>query len=335
MSNLNVNTLTASQGVVLPGHNGAGNYPSGAVGKVIFDTSIGEIRVYNGSAWVGLSNEYDVDVLIVGGGGGGGASFGGGGGGGGVVFFKGYPVNTGQTYTIDVGSGGAGHPQQTDPGQNGSRGGNSRFGVHYAAGGGGGGSRGSGARWGVPADWGGSGGGAGHSNTAPRTIMGHGIPGMGHYGGWGRNNTSGTPDHAAGGGGGAAENGQDYREGSHAGNGGDGLPYDISGSTVYYGAGGGGGVYVNGNGGSGGNGGGGNGGHYAQSGKINQGSNATGFGNGGGGGGYTYAGGSGSGGIVIIRYPGSQRGSGGNVTTSGGFTRHTFNSAGSSSTFTA
>ena len=47
------------------------------------------------------------------------------------------------------------------------------------------------------------------------------------------------------------------------------------------------------------------------------------------------AGGTGSGGIVIIRYPGSQRGSGGTVTTSGGFTRHTFQSAGSSGTFTA
>ena len=82
MSNLNVNTITSSQGVVLPGHIGTGNYPSGALGKVIFDTAQGEIRVYNGSAWVGLSNEYDVDVLIVGGGGGGGASFGGGGGGG-------------------------------------------------------------------------------------------------------------------------------------------------------------------------------------------------------------------------------------------------------------
>ena len=43
----------------------------------------------------------------------------------------------------------------------------------------------------------------------------------------------------------------------------------------------------------------------------------------------------GSGGIVIIRYPGGQRGSGGSVSTSGGFTRHIFNSAGSSGTFTA
>ena len=89
------------------------------------------------------------------------------------------------------------------------------------------------------------------------------------------------------------------------------------------------------NGGSGGTGGGGNGGHYSQSGKINTGRSATGHGNGGGGGGYTYGGGAGSGGIVIIRYSGGQRGSGGSVSTSGGFTRHTFNSAGSSSTFTA
>lgn len=334
MSNLSVDTLTTTEGVVLPGHT-TGNYPTGALGKVIFDTTIGEIRVYNGSGWVGLSNDYDIDVLIVGGGGGGGASFGGGGGGGGVVYLKGYPVNAGQTFTVDIGSGGAPIGNSTDPGSTASRGGSSRFGCHYAAGGGGGSSRGGGAAWGTPAGWGGSGGGAGHSNSAPRTIMGHGIPGMGHYGGWGRNNTSGTPNHAAGGGGGAAENGQDYREGSNAGNGGDGLPFDISGSTVYYGAGGGGGVYTNGNGGTGGSGGGGNGGHYSQPGKINQGSAATGYGNGGGGGGYTYGGGAGSGGIVIIRYAGGQRGTGGTVSSSGGYTRHTFSSAGSSNTFTA
>jgi hypothetical protein len=41
------------------------------------------------------------------------------------------------------------------------------------------------------------------------------------------------------------------------------------------------------------------------------------------------AGGSGT---VVIRYSGSQRGSGGSVTSSGGFTYHKFNSSG---TFTA
>jgi hypothetical protein len=42
-----------------------------------------------------------------------------------------------------------------------------------------------------------------------------------------------------------------------------------------------------------------------------------------------YFGGSG---VVIIRYAGSQRGTGGTVTSAGGYTYHTFNSSG---TFTA
>jgi hypothetical protein len=48
---------------------------------------------------------------------------------------------------------------------------------------------------------------------------------------------------------------------------------------------------------------------------------------GGGGGGATY-GGSGGSGITIIKYAGSQRGTGGTVTTSGSFTVHTFTSSG-------
>ncbi len=52
----------------------------------------------------------------------------------------------------------------------------------------------------------------------------------------------------------------------------------------------------------------------------------TNVGNGGGGGG---AGGSG---IVVIRYPGAQRGIGGNVTSANGYTVHTFTSSG---TYTA
>jgi hypothetical protein len=53
---------------------------------------------------------------------------------------------------------------------------------------------------------------------------------------------------------------------------------------------------------------------------------------GGGGGGNAFAGGNGGSGIVIIRYLGSQVGSGGTVTSSGGYTYHTFTSSG---TFTA
>jgi hypothetical protein len=44
------------------------------------------------------------------------------------------------------------------------------------------------------------------------------------------------------------------------------------------------------------------------------------------------AGGAGGSGIVIIRYPGAQRGSGGNVTSAGGNTTHTFTTSG---TYTA
>ena len=55
---------------------------------------------------------------------------------------------------------------------------------------------------------------------------------------------------------------------------------------------------------------------------------------GGGGGGATQGGhgGNGGSGVVIVRYLGSQRASGGTVTSSGGYTYHTFTSSG---TFTA
>jgi hypothetical protein len=59
---------------------------------------------------------------------------------------------------------------------------------------------------------------------------------------------------------------------------------------------------------------------------------------GGGGGGFhdtfdtAVVGASGGSGIVILRYTGSQKGTGGTVTSSGGYTYHTFTSSG---TFTA
>ena len=43
-------------------------------------------------------------------------------------------------------------------------------------------------------------------------------------------------------------------------------------------------------------------------------------------------GGNGGSGIVVIRYPGTQRGTGGTANTSGGYTTHTFTSSG---TYTA
>ena len=44
--------------------------------------------------------------------------------------------------------------------------------------------------------------------------------------------------------------------------------------------------------------------------------------------------GDGGSGRIIIAYAGSQRGSGGSVATSGGFTRHTFNYTGNLQTYT-
>jgi hypothetical protein len=88
-----------------------------------------------------------------------------------------------------------------------------------------------------------------------------------------------------------------------------------SNGTTY--AGGGGGYGDNGGAQPGGSGGGGNG-------------NAAGTANtGGGGGGNVRAGGSG---VVIVRYAGAQRGTGGTVTSAGGYTYHTFTSSG---TFTS
>lgn len=331
MSILNVGTLNATGGVKLPSYS-SGNFPTIGlqVGQIIFDSTTNEIRLYNGSGWVGLYPQFYADILVVGGGGGGGGSFGGGGGGGGVIYKKGFPMTSGMSWNIRVGTGAPGSPANTDQGTVAQSGGYSRFGHFYADGGGGGSSRlcdGGGCRWGQPAGNGGCGGGGSHVNTTPKGIPGSGLPGQGFSGGWGRPDASGTPNHASGGGGGAGQPGGDYCEGSSAGKGGDGFKCDISGSNVWYGAGGGGGVYTNGSGGAGGTGGGGTGGRY-QGGQLSSGTSATGFGCGGGGGGYTYSGGNGSNGIVIVRYSGGQRATGGTITSVGGYTIHSFTNTG-------
>jgi hypothetical protein len=106
------------------------------------------------------------------------------------------------------------------------------------------------------------------------------------------------------------------------GGGGEGVQYSIEGTAKYYAAGGTGsgfyqGTNANGIGGSvyGGS---------SANGVVNTGA--------GGGGGRSGAGGSGGSGIVVVRYAGSQRGTGGTVTTSGGYTVHVFTTSG---TFTA
>jgi hypothetical protein len=103
-----------------------------------------------------------------------------------------------------------------------------------------------------------------------------------------------------------------------AGLGGAGVASSITGSSETYGAGGDGGTsdVNNANGTGGGN----------NTGKGGGAGSSTASNSGGGG-----AGGSG---IVIVRYLGSQRGTGGTVSSSGGYTIHTFASVGSG-TYTA
>jgi hypothetical protein len=77
--------------------------------------------------------------------------------------------------------------------------------------------------------------------------------------------------------------------------------------------------------GAGGLGGGGNGRQFSGSIAPTAGTVNTG---GGGGGGYNSAGAAGGSGIVVVRYLGAQRATGGTITTSGGYTIHEFTSSG-------
>jgi len=274
------------------------------------------------------SGFYDVEYLVVAGGGGGGRQAGGGGGAGGFVDGTTY-VSSGTAYTVTVGAGGAGQTSATLPTQ--CNGADSRFGNIYALGGGGGaGYRGNSGYY--KGASGGSGGGGWSSGS--QNNYGGGI-GIGSQGTWGSNGATGGSYAESGGGGGGAGGAPAYvQSNATGGNGGAGAVW-VNGTT-YAGGGGAGasnyGAVQKGTGGAGGGGNGGDGGYTTitagSAGTANTG------GGGGGGGGSTGAadGGNGGSGIVIVRYAGSQKGSGGTVTSSGGYTYHTFTTSG---TFTA
>jgi hypothetical protein len=201
-------------------------------------TSLGDYRIHTYTT-VGTSSFVpavtgNVEVLVVAGGGASGGRHAGGGGGGGVVYNGSFPVRVDQTYTVTVGAGGS-------PGGYGSRGGNgsnSQFGSLIAIGGGGGGGYADGAAT-VHGGNGGSGGGGASAVglTGGTGLGGGGTVGQGNRGGnglWGG-------DWAGGGGGGAGGAGADPLSAALGGNGGSGVPYEISGTVVYYGGGGGGG----------------------------------------------------------------------------------------------
>jgi hypothetical protein len=145
---------------------------------------------------------------------------------------------------------------------------------------------------------GGSGGGDWYTDSGGANA---GTAGQGYRGGaWG-----GVNNWTGGGGGGAGGPGGVSPSNTTPGIGGVGVSSSITGSSVTYCTGGRSNVY--------------SGATYDANGASNSGNGASGIGNGGSG-------------IVIIRYLGPQKGTGGTVTSSGGYTIHTFTSSG---TFTA
>lgn len=289
---------------------------------VYTDANKGWVNYSSGSA-VGT---YLIEYLLVAGGGGGGSGYESGGGGAGGLITATTNVSPGTTYAITVGGGGAGYPAYSGGWQNAkaTSGTNSAVLSLATALGGGGGAQcdaGSGLS-------GGSGGGGARSGVGGTGTSGQGNPG-------GTSALGAAPNYGGGGGGGAGGAGTNGSSTS-GGNGGAGVSSSISGSSVTYAGGGGGGVYANpgpgGTGGSGGSGGGGPGGANNNSAGSSA-SNNTGSGGGAGGGNDTPSsigrgGGNGGSGIVIIRYFGPQRASGGAILQSGGYTIHTFTTSG-------
>ena len=232
---------------------------------------------------------YSADFLVIAGGGGGGgnvgSSFGGGGGAGGYRTLT-QNINSGTTYTITVGDGGAIYAS----GSNSSISGSGLTTITSAGGGNGGNNVGA---------VGGSGGGGSRNNIGGSGNTPSTSPSQGNNGG-----ASGGPNQYASGGGGGANavggDGSSDSPGATGGAGGAGVASSITGSAVTR-AGGGGGQSYNGTVGAGGVGGGGagatnSGGVNAVAGTVNT---------GGGGGGRSTPGNAGAGGkgVVILSVP--------------------------------
>ena len=266
-----------------------------------------------------------VEVLVVAGGGGGGGVIGGGGGAGGFRTETAFPITPGSAITVTVGDGGSGGFSWHSFSQRGNPGTDSIFSTITATGGGGGGAHGGNdgrVNGTTGGSGGGGGGGAGSAGNTPSTT-----PSQGNGGGTGDGNNGG-------GGGGSSANGETRVAGVRGGNGGNGTSSSISGTLVTYAGGGGGGTRSgSGVGGTGGSGGGGNGGTTDLSRSSTHGGTNTGGGGGAGGhdgsgAGAVQSGSNGGSGIVIVRYPGSQRATGGTITSVAGHTIHTFTTSG-------
>ena len=297
-----------------------------------WNTDLGAMEYYNGTAWsTNFQQTYPIDFLVIAGGGGGGHRYSGGGAGGyrtsagtsggGAAAESAVTVTAGGSYAITIGAGGAGGTTAITPPVYGN---SSSLGLLITSVGGG--------RGGVtiPTDGkegkaGGSGGGAtGDGDTGGTSISGGaGTTGQGYAGGAGWDQSG---NNSGGGGGGAGQVGGSATSPSSTMAGGNGVSSSITGTAVTRGGGGAPARQTPSDPGTAGTGGGGTAG--GGNGSANTG--------GGGGCGRDSTGGSGGSGVVIIRYASTtQRGTGGTVTTytSGSqYWVHTFTSSG---TYTA
>jgi hypothetical protein len=251
---------------------------------------------------------FSIECLIIAGGGGGGttgANYCGGGGAGGVIQKTINTLVIG-AYTVTVGAAGAAA----------SNGGDSIFETITATGGGAGSSS-----YATAGNNGGSGGGGAPINA----IGGTGIYGQGFKGGWSSSANQGGGDSGAGAGGGAGGPGgnlDSFPFTNSSSQGGAGIQSSITGTATWYAAGGNGSGYYwsessNGIGG----------GTPGALGTPSRTTGATNTGSGGGGG-RSSVGNAGGSGVVIIRYKGSQKATGGTITSSNGYTIHTFTGSG-------
>lgn len=249
-----------------------------------------------------------VEYLTVAGGGSGGNSFSnssqaGGGGAGGLLQGVSLPLTAG-AHAITVGAGGAGGV--------GGNGGNSSIDALIVAIGGGGGANVGTGQTGIGAS-GGSGGGAAGNAVTPGTGGGAATSGQGNVGG----NRGITSAFGAAGGGGSGGAGSSSSSGAASGSaGGAGLASSISGASLTYAAGGGGSTLI---------------GHDGAAGTANTGNGGVGSTQNGSDG---QNGGAGGSGVVVVRYHTdgsdgiSNTSTGGTITTSGGYTIHTFTASG-------
>jgi len=209
------------------------NALTSVVGDMIYNSTDSKVQVYNGSSWDNLgATLISVNFLVVGGGGGAGSRHAGGGGAGGFRTSSGtsgggasaetaQTIVGGQSYTVAVGAGGPGFPNDAVDGL-GVNGGPSLFASIISIGGGGG----SGGRT-VGSNGGSGGGGGGNANFTP----GSGTTNQGFAGG-----TGSATNYRGGAGGGAGGVGSNAANSGAAG--GVGVSNSLSGSAVTYAVGG-------------------------------------------------------------------------------------------------